>query len=87
MRIETLEACRVDEDLLSEWKKTVGRQLLPVQERAVRAFATIDPHFLVLAPTSSGMTFIGEMAALTRLRPQGKARRQRTARANAKSRK
>lgn len=53
------------EPLVEEWEKTVN-ELTPVQERAVEAGVLGgDSNLLVVAPTTSGKTFVGEMAAAT----------------------
>lgn len=50
-------------DLVEVWSKHV-RELTDVQERAVRAGALDGrTNLLVVAPTSSGKTFVGELAA------------------------
>src|SRR5437667_12469984 len=65
MRIDTLEAYNVAPDILAIWRETVGAELLPVQERAVKEFGLFaDGNLIVFSPTSSGKTFIGEMAAV-----------------------
>ncbi|MEA3400713.1 MAG: DEAD/DEAH box helicase [Armatimonadota bacterium] len=50
--------------VLDAWERTYGPELLPVQERAVGAGVLAGESLLVSAPTSSGKTFIGEMAAV-----------------------
>jgi helicase len=65
MRIETLEAYNVPSDLLEIWRNTVGPELLPVQELAVKEYGLFSGgNLIVFSPTSSGKTFIGEMAAV-----------------------
>jgi helicase len=65
MRIDTLEAYNVPTDLLEIWRKTVGPTLLPVQEMAVKEYGLFSGgNLIVFSPTSSGKTFIGEMAAV-----------------------
>jgi helicase len=65
MRIETLEAYNVPSDLLEIWRSTVGPTLLPVQELAVKEYGLFTSgNLIVFSPTSSGKTFIGEMAAV-----------------------
>jgi len=65
MRVDTLEAYNVAHDILAIWRERVGENLLPVQERAVKEFGLFgDANLIVFSPTSSGKTFIGEMAAV-----------------------
>ncbi len=63
MRITTLEAYNITNDILEIWRESVGDELLPVQERAIKEFGLFgDSNLIVFSPTSSGKTFIGEMA-------------------------
>jgi helicase len=63
MKVDTLEAYNVPPDILAIWRDQVGPDLLPVQERAVKEFGLFgDGNLIVFSPTSSGKTFIGEMA-------------------------
>lgn len=65
MKVETLEAYDVPADILEIWRSQVGGVLLPVQERAVKEFGLFsDGNLIVFSPTSSGKTFVGEMAAV-----------------------
>src|SRR5262252_8458730 len=65
MRIETLEAYSVPADIIDVWRGQVGAELLPVQERAVKEFGLFGTgNLIVFSPTSSGKTFVGEMAAV-----------------------
>ena len=65
MRVDTLEAYNVPQDILAIWRESVGESLLPVQERAVKEFGLFgDANLIVFSPTSSGKTFVGEMAAV-----------------------
>jgi len=76
MKIASLEALNVDRDLLDIWQGSVGDHLLPVQERAVRELGLLGPHstgnLIVFSPTSSGKTFVGEMAAVQAARQDRK---------------
>lgn len=73
MRVETLEAYNVAPDILSIWRQTVGAELLPVQERAVKEFGLFaEGNLIVFSPTSSGKTFVGEMAAVKAARENTK---------------
>lgn len=50
--------------LIARWREQQGARLLPLQEQAVREYDLFgEGNLLVQAPTSSGKTFIGEMAA------------------------
>ena len=73
MRVETLEAYNVPTDLLEIWRTTVGPTLLPVQELAVKEYGLFSGgNLIVFSPTSSGKTFIGEMAAVKAARENTK---------------
>lgn len=63
MKVEALAAHEVTDDVLQVWQHEIGRELLPVQARAIEAGLFARKNLIVLAPTSSGKTFIGEMAA------------------------
>jgi len=75
MKIRNLEVWGVPSYVVDIWEKNYSSCLLPVQEEAVRNYGVLDyngsgkkngnNNLLVLAPTSSGKTFIGEMAAIT----------------------
>jgi len=74
MKIRDLEVWGVPSFMVDIWEKNYSSLLLPVQEEAVREYGVLDyeesrneenQHLLVVAPTSSGKTFIGEMAAIT----------------------
>jgi helicase len=63
MNVRDLLDAGAPEPLVDEWSKTIV-DLTPVQERAVRAGVfTGTSNLLVVAPTTSGKTFVGEMAA------------------------
>jgi helicase len=73
MRVDTLEAYNVAPDVLAIWRESVGAELLPVQERAVKEFGLFSQgNLIVFSPTSSGKTFIGEMAAVKAARENTK---------------
>ncbi len=73
MRVDTLEAYDVPPEILGIWQSTVGPELLPVQERAVKEFGLFgDSNLVVFSPTSSGKTFVGEMAAVRAARKSTK---------------
>ncbi len=51
--------------LIQLWKSTEGTRLLPLQERTVKKHGLFSGgNLLIQAPTSSGKTFVGEMAAV-----------------------
>jgi len=73
MRIDTLEAYNVPADIIDVWRTHVGAELLPVQERAVKEFGLFGTdNLIVFSPTSSGKTFVGEMAAVKAARENTK---------------
>jgi helicase len=73
MKVETLEAYNVPADILAIWQAQVGPTLLPVQERAVKEYGLFSrQNLIVFSPTSSGKTFVGEMAAVKAARANTK---------------
>jgi len=74
MEMKNLESYGIPSYILDIWEKNYSHCLMPVQERAVRDYGVLDykkgrglsrNNLLVVAPTSSGKTFVGEMAAVT----------------------
>lgn len=64
MEISHLTSFGIPEIIVDSWRSRMGETLLPLQEKAVRDFHVLDGcSLLVSAPTSSGKTFCGEMAA------------------------
>lgn len=63
MQLKSLKAHDVPSDVLGIWQRRIGDELLPVQARAVEEGVLSGQSLVVLSPTSSGKTFIGEMAA------------------------
>ncbi|MBI3796479.1 MAG: DEAD/DEAH box helicase [Deltaproteobacteria bacterium] len=64
-RIRDLRKYGLPDTLLDIWTQQQGEFLLPVQEVAVQRYALFEGRSLVISsPTSSGKTFVGEMAAL-----------------------
>lgn len=65
MRVEALEAFDIEEQVVDSWKSNGHERLLPIQELAVKKHRVLDGgNVLVVSPTSSGKTFVGEMAAV-----------------------
>ncbi len=65
MKIEDLEQHGAPPELVGIWRKQIS-QLTDIQEKAVRAgLLDSSRNLLAVAPTSSGKTFIGEVAATT----------------------
>ena len=64
MKISTLAEYGIPQALIDTWMKKQGECLLPLQERAVKEYDLLDGGSLIVsAPTSSGKTFCGELAA------------------------
>ena len=64
-RVRDLRKYELPDSLLEIWERQQGEFLLPVQEVAVQRYGLFDGRSLVISsPTSSGKTFVGEMAAL-----------------------
>ena len=65
MKMEGLLRYEVPPEIIALWKERQGEALLPVQELAVKRHGLFEGgNVLVQAPTSSGKTFVGEMAAV-----------------------
>ena len=64
-RIRDLRKYELSDTLLDIWTQQQGEFLLPVQEVAVQRYGLFEGRSLVISsPTSSGKTFVGEMAAM-----------------------
>lgn len=64
-RIRDLRKYELPDALLEIWEHQQGEFLLPVQEVAVQRYGLFDGRSLVISsPTSSGKTFVSEMAAM-----------------------
>ena len=64
-RIRDLRKYGLPDSLLEIWEQQQGDFLLPVQEVAVQRYGLFEGQSLVISsPTSSGKTFVGEMAAM-----------------------
>ncbi len=64
-RIRDLRKYGLPDTLLDIWTQQQGEFLLPVQEVAVQRYSLFEGRSLVISsPTSSGKTFVGEMAAM-----------------------
>lgn len=64
-RIRDLRKYGLPDTLLQIWEQQQGEFLLPVQEAAVQRYRLFEGRSLVISsPTSSGKTFVGEMAAM-----------------------
>lgn len=65
MRITDLVSFGVPEPIVRLWQKQESDALLPLQELAIRKHGLFgEKNLLIQAPTSSGKTFVGEMAAI-----------------------
>ncbi|MFB3895528.1 MAG: DEAD/DEAH box helicase [bacterium] len=65
MLIQYLEAYNIYPEIIKLWQMQYGDKLLPIQELAVKQYHILDGESLLLfSPTSSGKTFVAEMAAI-----------------------
>ncbi|MFC1476011.1 DEAD/DEAH box helicase, partial [Candidatus Zixiibacteriota bacterium] len=72
MKLEALTAYGILPAFIECWRETIGEQLLDWQADALNHYGLLDRpaqrrNLLVVAPTSSGKTFIGELAAAAAL--------------------
>lgn len=63
MKFDALTAYQLNPQVIEVWKQAYGEELLPVQEQAVHRGVLMGKSLVVFSPTSSGKTFVGEMAA------------------------
>jgi len=79
MKLKDLTKFGIPQLIIEAWIKRQGDYLLPLQEKVIRAglFDEADNHkqrhLLISAPTSSGKSFCGEMAAIASLLRRRKA--------------
>lgn len=64
MNVETLIDRGMTPEIIDKWKQSGNLSLLPIQLEAVQKGVLDQQSLLIVAPTSSGKTFIGEMAAI-----------------------
>ncbi len=69
MKIKDLKNYGIPSYILNIWKKQPSPYLLPLQEEAIKKYGILNgnDNLLIIAPTSSGKSFIGEMAAISRV--------------------
>lgn len=68
MKLDKLLRHGIPQSIIESWKKTQGEELLPLQSQAVTNHDLLEGESLIIcAPTSSGKTFCGEMAAAVNL--------------------
>jgi superfamily II helicase len=65
MKIEELSKHGVPDEILNVWRESGVTGTLPIQDRAVQAGLFKGKSLLLVAPTSSGKNFVGEMVAVT----------------------
>ncbi len=79
MRLKNLTKYGIPDIIIEAWTKRQGDYLLPLQEMSIREGLLADgegqqpPNLLISAPTSSGKSFCGEMAAIGSLLKRRKA--------------
>ncbi len=65
---ELQEQYTIDSEIIRIWQDQESENLLPVQEAAIREHGMLEGHdLLVSAPTSSGKTFLAEIAAIHKI--------------------
>lgn len=65
MKMAQLVAYGIPAEVVALWQTEESDRLLPLQERAIKRHGLFGTgNLLIQAPTSSGKTFIGEMAAM-----------------------
>ena len=66
MEVKKLLKYGIPESIIKTWEESQGEKLLPLQSSAVTRFNLLNGESLIIsAPTSSGKTFCGEMAAIS----------------------
>lgn len=67
MKMHDLLSYGFSQELIEIWSHEESEELLPIQARAIQEYAVLEGasgNLLIVAPTSSGKTFIGELAAV-----------------------
>ncbi len=65
MKLYELGRYNIPEKIIDAWVDQIGEDLLPVQERAIKRYRVLEENSLIISsPTSSGKTFVGEIAAV-----------------------
>jgi len=73
MKVADLQAFGVEQNVIDAWSANGHESLLPIQDMAVRRAKVLDGgSTVVFSPTSSGKTFIGEMAAVKMAHQEGR---------------
>jgi helicase len=73
MEVRKLLKYGIPEKIIQTWEENQGEKLLSLQSLAVTRFGLLDGESLIIsAPTSSGKTFCGEMAAISSIFKQRK---------------
>ncbi len=68
MKVEKLIKYGIPELVIESWRQNLGGELLPLQSLSVTQNNLLNGQSLIIsAPTSSGKTFCGEMAAVANL--------------------
>jgi helicase len=68
MKVDKLIRYGIPQSVIENWRKIQGEVLLPLQAAAVTKYDLLEGQSLIIcAPTSSGKTFCGEMAAVANL--------------------
>jgi helicase len=75
VKIEALEAHNVSPEILAIWQDTIGSELHPLQQRAIKQFGLLHGHsnLVIAAPPSATRMFLGEMAAVKAAQENQKA--------------
>jgi len=74
MRVAMLEAYGLDQQVIDIWQRSGHQELLPIQEAAIVQGNVLNgQHVVIFSPTSSGKTFVGEMAAIQMARQYRRA--------------
>ena len=65
MRVFELGRYNIPDEIIEAWISQIGEELFPVQERAIKRYGVLDGKSLIISsPTTSGKTFVGEIAAI-----------------------
>ena len=72
MKIDDLTSFGFPQAILDIWKRSESDELLPIQEMAIKEGVLDGVSLVISAPTSSGKTFLSEIAAYKRTQEQRK---------------